>query len=113
MPDSKGARVIRSVAAQAVFRLAETGNAVIGVPAIVIAELYFLSVKLGQPFSPSDLFEALDDVAETEDSDLGRSQLQRLEMHDRRIAAEAVALDAPVITRDEVLTRSKHVRTIW
>ena len=39
-----------SVAAQAVFRLAETDNAVIIVPAIVVAEIYFLSVKLGQPF---------------------------------------------------------------
>ena len=109
-----------SVAAQAVFRLAETGNADIIVPAIVIAELYFPSVKVGQPFLPSDLFEALDDVAGIEDSDLGRAQLQGLdvltdidEMHDRLVAAEAATLDAPVITRDEVLTRSKHVRTIW
>ena len=44
-------------AASAVFRLAETGNATIVVPAITVAEFYFLSVKLRQPVAPSDLIE--------------------------------------------------------
>ena len=109
-----------SVAAQAVFRLAETNNAIIIVPAIVVAEIYFLSVKLGQPFSPSDLFEALDGVTGIRDSDLGRSQLVRLdvltdvgEMHDRLIAAEAMIRAAPILTRDPSLTKSSHVTTVW
>ena len=38
-----------SVAASAVFQLAETGNATVVVPAIVVAEFYYLSVKLGSP----------------------------------------------------------------
>ena len=109
-----------SVPAQAIFRLAETGNAVIIVPAIVVAEIYFLSVKLGQPFSPSDLFGALDGVTGIRDSDLGRSQLVRLdvltdigEMHDRLIAAEAMVRNAPLVTRDSALTASRHVTTVW
>ena len=109
-----------TTAASAVFRLAETGNATIIVPAIAVAEFYFLSAKLGQPIPPSDLLAALDAVDGIELSDLGRAQLERLdrfpeipEMHDRLIAAEAAALDAPVVTRDEILTASVQIETVW
>ena len=44
-----GRRSVSLPAASAVFRLAETGNATIVVPAIAIAEFYFLSAKLKQP----------------------------------------------------------------
>ena len=107
-------------AAAAIFRLAETGNATIVVPAIAVAEFYFLSIKLGQPVTPSDLMNALDTVGGIELSDLGRAQLERLdrfpeipEMHDRLIAAEAAALDAPVVTRDATLSASPQVETVW
>ena len=109
-----------TTAASAVFRLAETGNATIIVPAIAVAEFYFLTAKLGQPIPPSDLLAALDAVGGIEMSDLGRAQLERLdrfpeipEMHDRLIAAEAAALDAPVVTRDETLTASVQIETVW
>ena len=109
-----------TTAASAVFRLAETGNATIIVPAIAVAEFYFLSAKLGQPIPPSDLLAALDAVGGIELSDLGRAQLERLdrfpeipEMHDRLIAAEAAALDAPVVTRDETFTASVQTETVW
>ena len=109
-----------TTAASAVFRLAETGNATIIVPAIAVAEFYFLSAKLGQPIPPSDLLAALAAVGGIELSDLGRAQLERLdlfpeipEMHDRLIAAEAAALDAPVVTRDETLTASVQIETVW
>ena len=109
-----------TAAASAVFRLAETGNATIVVPAITVAEFYFLSVKLGQPFAPSDLLSALDSVSGIELSDLGRAQLARLdafpeipEMHDRLIAAESMALGVPVVTRDGTLLASPRVETVW
>ena len=79
-----------SAAASAVFQLAETGNATVVVPAIVVAEFYCLSVKLGRPLAPSVLLESLDSVSGVELSELGRAQLERLdrfpevpEMHDR------------------------------
>ena len=107
-------------AASAVFRLAETGNATIVVPAIAVAEFYFLSVKLGQPFAPSHLLDALASVGGIELSDLGRAQLEKLdllteipEMHDRLIAAESMALDAPALTRDETLAASTQIETVW
>ena len=109
-----------SVAASAVFRLAETGNATVVVPAIVVAEFYYLSVKLGSPLGASTLLETLDSVGGIELSDLGRAQLERLdrfpeipEMHDRLIAAEADALGAAVVTRDEALATSERLPTIW
>ncbi len=107
-------------AASAVFRLAETGNATIVVPAIAVAEFYFLSVKLKQPVAPSTLLDALTSVSGIELSDLGRAQLERLdqfpdipEMHDRLIAAESAALNAPVVTRDATLSASPNVETVW
>ena len=109
-----------SPAADAVFRLIETGNAMLIIPAIVVAELYFLSVKLGSPLPPADLYEALDSVEGVVISPLDRRQLAALqdvldvpEIHDRLIAAEAFVLDAPIITRDQVLALSQHVATIW
>ena len=103
--------------ASAVFQLAETGNATVVVPAIVVAEFYYLSVKLGRPLAPSVL---LDSVSGFELSELGRAQLERLdrfpevpEMHDRLIAAAAAALDAPVVTWDEALAASDRIPTIW
>ena len=109
-----------SPAASAVFRLAETGNATIVVPAIAIAEFYFLSAKLKQPVAPSTLLDALASVSGIEVSELGRAQLERLdrfpditEMHDRLIAAEAAVLGVPVVTRDATLLASPDLETIW
>ena len=68
-----------SVAASAVFQLAETGNATVVVPAVVAAEFYSLSAKLGSPMEPSALLEALDSVSGIELSELGRAQLERLD----------------------------------
>ena len=109
-----------SAAASAVFQLAETGNATVIVPAIVVAEFYYLSVKLGHPLEPSTFLAALDSVGGIELSELGRAQLERLgrfpevpEMHDRLIAAEADVIGAPVVTRDEALAASTGISTIW
>ena len=109
-----------SPAASAIFQLAKTGNATIIVPAIAVAELYFLSVKMRQPFVPSDLLDALASVGGIELSPLGSAQLKEMdtlhevpEMHDRLIAAESFVHNAPVVTRDEALARSPRVQTIW
>ena len=109
-----------TTAVSAIFRLAETGNATIVVPAIVVAEFYFLSNKLGYPVPPAVLLELLATVGGIEMSELGRAQLMRLdrfpeipEMHDRLIAAEAASIDAPVVTRDAALSISPQVETVW
>ena len=109
-----------TAAASAVFRLAETGNATIVVPAITVAEFYYLSVKLGHPVAPAALLDILTGVSGVELSDLGRAQLEILDLfpkipdiHARLIAAEAVALDAPLVTKDGALAASAQVETVW
>ena len=109
-----------SAAAAAIFRLAETGNAVLVIPAIAVAETYFLSVKLGQPLPPSALLDALAGVRDVQLSELGTEQLALLdrlpeipEMHDRLIAADSLIYDAPLVTRDAVLTASPQIETVW
>ena len=102
-----------SPAADAAFRLAAAGGAKIIVPAIVVAELYYLTAKLGNPISPASLIAVLNRSREFRFSELGQAQLTKMgevdgvtETHDRLIAAEALVWQAPMITRDEVLRRS-------
>ena len=104
----------------AVFRLAAAGAARIIVPAIVVAELYYLSLKLGAPVHVADLLEDINRSLEFEFSELGQAQLTQMEevggvteMHDRLIAAEALVWQAPIITVDGTLSRSRSVETIW
>ena len=103
-----------------IFRMADAGEAIIIVPAIVVAEFYFLSIKFRQPVLPSELMDAVNTARGFELSDLGMAQLEKLddlqeipEMHDRLIAAESLVLDAPVITRDRVFSNSSQVETVW
>jgi PIN domain nuclease of toxin-antitoxin system len=109
-----------SAPAETVFRLAVSGNANIVIPAIVVSELYYLFMKLGLQFHPEEFFETLDLHGNVSVSQLGRAQLEKLdipddvpEMHDRLIAAEAYLLNAPIITRDAAITNSRHTVTIW
>ena len=109
-----------SPAADAVFRLASTGEAHIIVPAIVVAELYYASQQLSVASPPSVLLADITRSREFVFSPLGAAQLERMEsindvpeMHDRLIAAEALVHGAPVVSRDETLRRSGVVKVIW
>ncbi len=109
-----------STAAADVFLRAATGEATIVVPAIVVAELYYLSIKLRDPVAPSELMDIFRTARGMEITDLGMAQLEKLdslqeipEMHDRLIAAEALILDAPVITRDREFSDSPQIETVW
>ena len=109
-----------SAAADAVFRLAAGGAARIIVPAIVVAELFYLTRKIGQAVPPSAILADIAHSREFVFSALGQRQLERMEeldnsfeMHDRLIAAEALVNSAPVISRNDVLRRSGLVEVIW
>ena len=109
-----------SAAADAVFRLAATGAARIIVPAIVVAELFYLTLKAGYPVPPSVILADIGRSQEFVFSPLGQQQLERMEaldnlseIHDRLIAAEALVYLAPIISKDDVLRRSAAVEVIW
>ena len=109
-----------SPAADAVFRLAAAGLARVIVPAIVVAEYYYLTQKAGPPITPSTLFAYINQSSEFVFSELGQAQLESMEkvadvpeMHDRLISAEALVFQAPVISRDEALRTSGLVDVIW
>ena len=109
-----------SPAADAVFRLAAAGLARIIVPAIVVAEFYYLTQKSGSPITPSALFGIINQSSELVFSELGQAQLEGIEqiadvpeMHDRLISAEALLYQAPVISKDESLRTSAIVDVIW
>jgi PIN domain nuclease of toxin-antitoxin system len=109
-----------SLAASEVFQLADEGRATIIVPAIVVAEFYFMSVKLRQPYSPAHLIRAIGSRAGIQAVDLGQAQLELLEqlqdipdIHDRLIAAEAVMRGAVLVTADRLMAASPNVETLW
>lgn len=104
----------------AAFRLAAAGGAHIIVSAIVVAELFYLTEKLGDPIPPAILLADINRSREFQFSAMGQAQMTKLgeiegvsEMHDRLIAAEALVWQAPIITRDEVLRRSGVAEIIW
>jgi PIN domain nuclease of toxin-antitoxin system len=109
-----------SPAADAVFRLADAGGARIVIPAIVVAELFYLTRKTGQGISTADMLADIGASREFVFSELGRAQLEAMEqvegvfeMHDRLIAAESLLRNAPLITKDEVLRGNSMVEIIW
>ena len=109
-----------SPAADAVFRLADAGGARIVVPAIVIAELFYLTRKVGEGISTAGMLADIGASREFVFSELGRAQLEAMEqvegvfeMHDRLIAAESLLRHAPLITKDEVLRGNSMVNVIW
>ena len=109
-----------SPAADAVFRLALAGEAYILVPAIVVAELYYLTQKLGTAQSPTDILADINNSREFVFSKLGQADLENLEkvndvpeMHDRLIAAAALTHKAPIISKDETLRNSAALQVIW
>lgn len=109
-----------SPAADAVFRLAAAGQAHIMVPAIVLAEVLTLTQTVGQPIPAASLIENINKSTEFIFSPLGPEQLIGMEavdpslrMHDRLIAAEALAHKAPVITGDPSLRQTEAIESIW
>ena len=107
-------------AASETFDEADNRQALIYIPAIVLAELYFLNEKKQSPvdfrmqyqrFEQSAQFILLPFFPATLlDFDLCNSIM---EMHDRMIVADARRLNAPLITRDREITSSGLVQTVW
>ncbi len=106
--------------ASAVFDAADQGQARILIPAIVLAELYYVNVKLKQPLNFAQELVRLMAARQFQFVNFQASdvrQFDRLaavpEMHDRIIVGVALARNCPCLTRDVSITNSGLVRVIW
>jgi len=107
-------------AARTAFSEVENGEATLLIPAIVLAEIIFTVERRRHDI---DVGEILDRIAVADNYRILPFDLhaaRRLadvtaisEMHDRMIVCDALAHQAPLITRDEEITRSGIVQTVW
>ena len=96
------------------------GNALIYVPAIVLAELFFLNEKLNQPLDFNREFQRLEQSSQFEFvsfqpadvKDFGQDSVVP-EMHDRIIVGVARRLSVPCLTCDTKIIASNLVKVVW
>lgn len=107
-------------AALAAFSEVETGEAILLIPAIVLAEIVFTVERRRHDIVVEAI---LDDIALADNYRVLPFDLhaaRRLpemtaisEMHDRMIVCEALAHQAPLITRDEEIRESAIAQVVW
>jgi len=106
--------------AAAAFAEVDAGNANLFVPVIVLAEIIFAieSGRFQAQFDP--MLSGLQAISNVRIVDLSLARTLDLrtltaipEMHDRMIVAEALARNATLITRDQAITASGLVKTVW
>jgi PIN domain nuclease of toxin-antitoxin system len=106
--------------ARLAFDEADAGQALIYIPAIVIAELYYLNEKKGRPLDFRTKYASLAQSKQlvllpfhphhTLDFDACSVVT---EMHDRMIVADARRMHATLLTSDAQIARSGVVATVW
>ena len=108
------------VNARAIFERADRGECIIFIPSLVMAELYYLIVKLRgqldfkseyQRLTNAEQFRFIDFRA---DDMLAFPRLLAIpEMHDRIIAGVAYRYGIPILTKDASIIDSGLLQTIW
>jgi PIN domain nuclease of toxin-antitoxin system len=105
--------------ARKAFHSSESEGTVI-VPAVVLAEIMFIAKKGKITLSFQETLKRIEDSGNFEIASLNAEILRiadkieaDLEMHDRLIAATALHYDAALITKDEAISLSGIVSTIW
>jgi predicted nucleic acid-binding protein len=106
--------------ALAAFLEGEKGDAQIFIPSIVLAELYFLNVKVGSPLDFASEMSRLADAEQFEFVEFRAEDVLRFdalttipEMHDRIIASVALARDCQCLTRDSQIVSSGLISIVW
>jgi predicted nucleic acid-binding protein len=99
---------------------AENGNAVVHVPAIVFAEILYLSEKKRIVLTLSDVGNHLSKFPNFRQQELSFEIVKTAEtitdipeLHDRLIAATAKHLGLELITNDPKIQNSAFVKTVW
>ena len=90
------------------------------VPTVVLAEILYIAKKDRIPLGFEETVARIEALANFEIASLDLDVLRiadtidaPLEMHDRLIIATAIHYGAALITRDDQITKSKAVKTIW
>lgn len=106
--------------AKAAFDDGARGAAIIYIPAIVLAELFFLNEKISQPLDFNKEFQQLEQSAQFEfvrfETDDVKDFVQDAavpEMHDRMIVGVARRLSSPCLTCDTKIVTSNLVKVVW
>jgi PIN domain nuclease of toxin-antitoxin system len=96
------------------------GVAVIYIPAIVLAELFFLNEKLGQPLDFSKEFKRFEQSGQFEFVGFEPDDVKDFtkdaavpEMHDRIVVGVARRLALPCLTYDTKIIASNLVKIVW
>lgn len=102
------------------FEDAEAGNALIHIPAIVFAELFYLNIKLGKPIDYAAKFREIEQATHFVLTPLDPEDILDFErdssvseMHDRMIVGLARRLGCPLLTRDGNIRTSGAVDIVW
>ena len=99
---------------------AENGQTVIHIPAMVMAEILYLSEKGRILIGLTDVFQLLKDFSNFKEFPMNCDILQSAiqitdipELHDRLISANAKFMSVELITNDPKIDNSAFVKTIW
>lgn len=106
--------------AEQIFDSAENGQTVIQIPAMVLAEILYLSEKGRISINLADVFRLLQDFPNFKEFPMSgdviesASQITDIpELHDRLISATARLLELELITNDPKIGDSKFIKIIW
>jgi predicted nucleic acid-binding protein len=106
--------------AKSIFDSVESGGAIAYVPALVFAEILYLSEKQRIDISLQTVAEHLKQYPHYKEYPMSLAVIQSAaqitdirELHDRLIAGTARLLDLDLITNDPTIQASSFVRTVW
>lgn len=109
-----------SVNVKRIFDAADTGNTIIHIPAIVFAEILYLSEKQRISLTLADVEKQLQNFSSYREMPLSFEIIEQAgkitdipELHDRLIAATAKFLNIELITNDQKIQSSTLVKTAW
>jgi len=103
-----------------IFLDGETGKIQIMIPAIVFAEIAYLSEKKRIETSLIEVRKYINEHKTISECPLTLSIVEQAyliddipELHDRLIAASGIAINAGILTNDPKINESQHVISIW
>lgn len=109
-----------SQAVRTIFESADQGKTTIHIPAMVFAEILYLSQRQRISVSLIEVENHLKDFPNYHEAPMSfevvKNALQITdvpELHDRLIASTAIQLKLELITNDGRITASKFVETVW